>query len=463
SLALNHSLFDLRTILTLGLAAWLLRMRPHFHARSDPPSVREGGFVILSAVTFLLVYCGAGIYVLALRSGEAHDLEAVVTATIAVLVSLRPPAWLMALDSGRFLVMSIYSIAVLTLLYAFFQLLRPVLLPRPASPAERARASVLVTAYGRNAISRLALLPDVSYYFSEGGSVVAFMLAGRTAVALGDPIGPEGDSRETIDGFAGHCRRNDWVPAFYQATEAYLHYYESAGFDTMAVGREAIVDVSEFAAAHNGAGNLKDVSRLLHRGYRAACRMPPHPPELIDELRLINDEWLTIMRDESFAHVVSHFDESYVAQSPVMTTETPRSLVSAFATLIMDPGGESLAIDVLRHRPQIREGTLELLILALIQWAQRHEFHSVNLGAAFPGFEDEDMLNGMSRTLLDGNGESQAMSRLYEVRARFNPRWQPRYLVYPGATSLPAVWSAVTRERTSEHWLWQLVKQRLGL
>jgi len=460
SLALNYAVVDVRTLLALALAGWLLRLRAHFHARSDPPSVREGSAIILGVLSFLLVYGGVGHYVLALRSGEAHDLQTVVLETVSTIFALRPPAWLLALDSGRFLATSIYAIGVLTLLYAFFQLLRPVLLPRTATAAERVRASVLVTAFGRNAISRLALLPDVAYYFSGGGSMVAFMLAGRTAVGLGDPIGPEGDALETITGFEDHCRRNDWLPAFYQATEAYLHHYERAGFDAMAVGREAVVDVNEFDFAEGYEGSLQEVSRLLQRGYRAGCSMPPHAPALIEELRLINDEWLTLMRGESHALVLSHFDEAHVAQSPVMMTQTPRSLVSAYATLIMDPAGESLAIDVMRHRPQIREGTLELLVVALIRWAQRHNFHTVNLGAGFPGLEGEASVNGSSGTLAEDDGEPPAAARLQALRARFNPRWLPRYLVYPGATSLPAVWTAVARERSRGFWFWRLLTRR---
>ena len=39
---------------------------------------------------------------------------------------------------------------------------------------------------------------------------------------------------------------------------------------------------------------------------------------------------------------------------------------------------------------------------------------------------------------------------VYEFKARFHPRWSPRYLQYRGATSLPAVWVAVLRAHTGE-------------
>lgn len=462
SLALNYALLDIRTLLTAALLAWLLRLRPHFHARSDPPSMREGAVIFLAALAFLLLYGSAGIYVLALRSGEAHDLQAVLAATAQTLFALKPPAWLLALESGRFLVLSIYATGVLTLLYAFFLLTRPVLLPRPATEAERTRARALLTTFGRNAISRLALLPNAAYYFSEGGSMVAYVLAGRTAVALGDPIGPEGDVLETIRGFAAHCRYNDWLPAFYQATERYLQQYELAGFDAMAVGREAVVDVSEFDARADGTNAFREVTHLLERGYRASFSMPPHNQGLVDELQLINDEWLTVVQEGTQGLLLSHFDETHAAQSAVIMTKTPRSLISAYATLIMDPSGETLAMDVLRHRPQIREGTLELLIVALLQWARRHQFNTVSLGAAFSDMEANGLLNWPTPELLEDEVVEHS-ERLETVRSRFHPRWLPRYLVYPGATSLPTVWTAVARKRSRGNWLWQLVTGRSSL
>lgn len=462
SLILNSSLFDIRTLLTLALAAWLIHLRAHFHARSDPPSVRQGAAIILGALVFLVAYGSAGIYVLALRAGQAHDFWSVMTTTRS-LFALRPADWLAASEGGRFLITSVFALGVLTLLYAIFQLLRPVLIPRPATEAERARARVLVTTYGHDATSRLALIPEVSYYFSSGGSVTAFLLAGRTAVALGDPLGPERDALDTIAGFEEHCRRNDWLPAFYHASESYLGHYESAGFDTMAVGREAIVDVSDFGQDGAEQGALRDVRLLIERGYRAVVSMPPHAPELLDELRLIHDEWLTIMGGDARPSTLSHFDEENVAQSPVMMTRTPQGLISAYATLIMDEAGETLAVDVLRHRPQIRQGTLSFLFLALIQWAEQRHFQHVNLGAGFPGLIDDEVVSGMPRALLAPEGRPQVLADVHEIRARFNPHWRLRYLAYPGAASLPAVWDAVTRSTRDNGWLRLLVRRQLGV
>src|SRR5438309_1054730 len=94
-------------------------------------------------------------------------------------------------------------------------LLLAVLAPRPAA-AERERLHVLINTWGRNHISHLAVHGASSYHWVNGEACVAFTLRGRTALALGDPIGPPEIARRAIPDFLSYCDRQDWIPAFYQ-------------------------------------------------------------------------------------------------------------------------------------------------------------------------------------------------------------------------------------------------------
>ena len=79
----------------------------------------------------------------------------------------------------------------MTLGYAGLMLLRPVFFRDAATAEERARAGEIVVKHGRSSIARYALFDDKRYHFTPGGSVIAYALIGRTAVTLGDPIGPD--------------------------------------------------------------------------------------------------------------------------------------------------------------------------------------------------------------------------------------------------------------------------------
>ena len=47
-----------------ALAIWMIYLRPHFHARSDPPSIRQGLMTLLAALIFTLVYGVLGFFLL---------------------------------------------------------------------------------------------------------------------------------------------------------------------------------------------------------------------------------------------------------------------------------------------------------------------------------------------------------------------------------------------------------------
>lgn len=41
--------------------------------------------------------------------------------------------------------------------------------------------------------------------------MIGYALVGRTAVALGDPVGPAQDRLASIEAYRVFCQRNDWI------------------------------------------------------------------------------------------------------------------------------------------------------------------------------------------------------------------------------------------------------------
>jgi phosphatidylglycerol lysyltransferase len=148
---------------------------------------------------------------------------------------------------GRYFANSIYIVGAVTFAYAGVMLLRPVFVRDSASRQEREQAQVIVERYGRSSLARLLLLDDKRYFFTPGGSLVGYALVGRTAVALGDPVGPVNDLLPSIQAFTALCRLNDWLPVFYQTLPDTLEAYEQASFDALRIGEEGIVNLETFS------------------------------------------------------------------------------------------------------------------------------------------------------------------------------------------------------------------------
>lgn len=434
-----HLLQGDTTALTLAvfLVIYLLSQRSHFHALSDPPSVWQGMQVLVAAAFFTLAYGTVGFYVLARLQSESFDFIASWQQAALLFTTLTEPSLHLGSPTDIF-ADSIYFVGAATLGYAVILLLRPVLLPSPATAAEHRRAEKIVAAYGRSALSPLVLLADKAYYFSPGGSVVAFAHHRRTAVALGDPIGPPHDLAEAVAGFCEFCLRHDWQPIFYRTAADTVDAYQEAGLQTLSIGQEAILDLTR--------PQMPEVSLDLGR---VQVVRPPFAADLLAQLRLVSDDWLawTGRRERPFSW--GWFGRAFLNQGVIAVLTTPSGDVSAFATAIPALPMNELALGLLRHRQEIEVGELAVLLTALAEWGLTHGHTRLNLGMGSPERVDaqaeqpfwERLLQKLHLRMTPVDGDETQ----FVLQERFASEWEPRYLAYPGAGSLPAVWAVLAQ------------------
>jgi phosphatidylglycerol lysyltransferase len=373
---------------------------------------------------------------------------------------------------GRYFADSIYVVGAGTLGYATLLLFRPVLVRRPASAAERGRASGIVEAWGHTSLARFTLLPDKSYFFSPGGSVIAYVTKGRTAVTLGDPIGPPEDLAPALQAFQAFCRRNDWAPAFYQVQPEQLAAYRQAGLSLLHVGDEAVVDLPAFSLEGGGFRSVRrSVNSLTKSGHRAEFHPAPLPDSLLRELRGVSDEWLSLMHGREKRFSLGWFDDEYLRDTPILAVRAPDGTLLAFANVLPEYRKNECTADMMRRRREVPPGTMDFLFVHLFQWARDHGYASFNLGlSALSGVGDAPDDPRIERTLhylYEHVDQFYNFKGLHAFKDKFDPRWEPRYLAYPGAASLPGVALALIRADSGdefiEDYLGELLRSRFRL
>jgi phosphatidylglycerol lysyltransferase len=465
--AVSHLLKGLdyeEAILASALAVYLVSIRGYFYARSDSPSVRHGLSVLAGAVLFTLAYGVIGFYLLDRHFKVDFDVRGAVAQTVALFTSSSGAADAEPTTRfGRWFADSIYLVAAGTTGYSLLALLRPVLQRAPAGDAERRQAKQIVEAHGRSSLARFLLFDDKSYFFSRGGSVIGYALVGRTAVALGDPVGPWDDAGRAIRAFTEFCRRNDWTPAFFQTLPDHLSEYREAGFDVLCVGHEAVVDLENFSLSGKAMKSLRgNVSRLRRDGYVTELLSPPHPEPLMEELRAVSDEWLAGQHGGEKRFSLGWFDDDYLQDGPILAVRTPEGGLSAFANVIPEYQIPESTIDLMRKRSAVANGTMDLLFVALFEWAKENGFTTFNLGlsplAGVGERPDDPAVERAVRFIYEHLNQFYNFKGLYDYKAKFQPTWSPRYLIYPGAASLPTVALAVIRADNGDQPLWKYLK-----
>lgn len=359
---------------------------------------------------------------------------------------------------GGYFQRSIYLVAAVTAGYAFWMLLRPLLLRRPLSTAKRGRAYALIAEHGRDVLAHFALFPDKRYWFSPGGSLVAYAVRRQVAVALGDPIGPLPDASAAIVGFQGFCQRQRLHPTFYQTTPAYLPLYQEAGLSVLAIGAEGIVDLATFdlnQPAHQPL--LATIDRLRQHGYRTGLYTPPLSDRLLAELHSVSDEWLLAMQGRERSFDRGWFDQDYIGNSPVFTVQSPEGAVVAFANPIavehatvdhatVDHADE-ITVDLLRWRADVDTDVIDFLLISLLHWAKEEGYDTFNLGLSpLSGVDvqpDDPTASAALAYVIEHVGQFYGFRGIHEFKEQFCPAWRPRYLVFPGLAHLAAVGDAL--------------------
>lgn len=452
--AISHLIKGLdyeEAILALVLAAWLLYMRPHFHARSDEPSIKQGLRALGAGMLFTLAYGVVGFYLLDRHYSVNFGLWSALRQTVVMLTEFYDPGLVPITRFGRYFAGSIYTVGAATMGYAAFMLARPVLARQKAMPDEREQANTIVEAYGHSSLARMTLFDDKLYWFSPGGSMVAYTVEGRVALALGDPIGPPEDLPACITGYRVFCTANDWLTAFYQAHPDTLEAYRTAGLQALHIGQEAIVDLANFTLAGGENKNIRTaVNKLTRLGYRAEVIEPPIPSDILHILRLISDEWLTLVHGTEMRFSIGWFNEGYIGNGRVMVVrKTEGGMITAFANIVPEYRRKEVSADLMRHIPSAENGTMDYLFVSLLEWARQKGYATFNLGlSALSGIGESPEDPAMDRALhyiYEHINQFYKFKGLHEFKEKFHPSWSPRYLIYPGPANLPLVVLALIR------------------
>lgn len=440
------------------LLGFLIYLRPYFHARSDTPSIQQGLQVLVAAMLFTLTYGVVGFYLLDRHFRVHFGLWDAIRQTVVMFTQFYDPGLQPITGFGRYFADSIYAVGAATFGYAFVMLLRPVLNRRIATEDERSRAWDIVRAHGRTALARYALLEDKKFFFTPNNTLISYVVENRVALALGDPIGPVEDLPNALSSFKSLCESNDWFPAFYQVMQDCLNEYKAADFESLLLGQEAIVDLLKFSLEGSENKTLRNsYNKTVRNGFHYDVVQPPFSPRMLRELNTISNEWLSSRGTSEMRFSLGWFDEAYLNTCPILMVRDREGFIEAFANIVTEFQNNGVSVDLMRHRAHVESGLMDFLFVSLLTWAKEQKYSTFNLGlSALSGVGEHSDAAPMERAL---HYIYKNVNRFYNFRGlhtfkeKFHPVWSPRYLIYPGPASLPAVSVALFRATLDDGFL----------
>ena len=451
------------SLLPILLIVQLILMQNVFTAQSDRPAIAQGVRVFLGALLFTLAYGTAGFLLMERQYTTSFNLPQALLQTLAIFFTIDNLGIQPITRFGQFFIDSIYIVGTTTVSYGIFMLLRPVFLRITTTSEQRKKAQDIVEKYGCSSLVQFTLLDDKSYYFSPSNtSLIAYVAKGRGAVALGDPIGPLAERKEVIFGFQQFCQKNDWYPAFYQTLPDHLEIYKSQGFKVVKIGEEGIVDLKKFTLQGKAGQHLRTaVNRMNKSGHQVKFYAPPLSQDLLNDLKIVSDEWLKMMEGSEKKFSLGWFDEAYLQKCEIAVVQTSEGTISAFTNIISEYNINEITIDLMRRRIEVEKGTMDFLFISLFQEFKNRGYDGFNLGlSALSGVgqtQESQRIEKALNYLYEHLNRFYNFKGVHEFKEKFNPRWEPRYLIYPSLAALPEVVVALIRADSGDH-LWDYFK-----
>ncbi|MDC0712917.1 bifunctional lysylphosphatidylglycerol flippase/synthetase MprF [Stigmatella sp. ncwal1] len=351
-------------------------------------------------------------------------------------------------DAPRFLRAMVGTVSV-ALLFSLYTLLQPApARARPVNGTELAWARPVV-ARAPESSAHLALVGDKALLFNDAHSAfLMYGVAGRSWVAMGDPVGPEAEATELAWRFHEMADRHDGWTCFYQVGPGALPRYLDMGLALLKLGEEATVPLADFQLETPANRGLRHTHRKMEKeGFSFEVVPREGVAALLPELEAISRSWMEEKHTREKGFSLGYFCPRYLEEGPVALVRRQGSVLG-FANVWAPAVRDELSVDLMRHRPEASRGVMDYLFLSLMLWGKEQGYGRFNLGMApFSGLKSQSLAPLWHRlgTFLFRHGEHfYNFQGVRQYKEKFHPVWTPRYLAAPGGWGLPRVLAHVS-------------------
>ncbi|WP_042369899.1 bifunctional lysylphosphatidylglycerol flippase/synthetase MprF [Streptacidiphilus neutrinimicus] len=339
----------------------------------------------------------------------------------------------------------------------------------PPQDAQQRAADLLLREGGGN-LSWMTTWPDNTYFFAASrDGYIAYREHAGVAVALGDPVGAADGRAGTIRQFADMCDRAGRVPCLFSATAAAAEITErQLGWRSVQVAEDTIVDLPDLEFRGKA---WQDVRTALNRAKKEGVeyRLGPlaeQPRALLTQVWQISEEWVGDSGLPEMGFTLGGVEEALdprmrvgLALNDDGRLQGVTSWMPVYATAETSgenpgtPDGQppsGWTLDMMRRRHDGFRPVVEFMIASSCLALREDSAQFLSLsGAPLARNPADDGTPTVLQRILDRLGSAMepyyGFRSLHAFKAKFQPRYEPMYLLYRDEADLPRIGVALLR------------------
>ena len=316
---------------------------------------------------------------------------------------------------------------------------------------------------GGSTLSWMTTWPENRYLAHEDlpdGGVTAYRVHAGVAVALGDPIVAPSERAAALEEFRATAERSGWVPCLFSTTEALAEQARASGWRALQVAEDTLVDLDGLEFKGKAWQNVRS---SFNRAGKAGIEhrmvtLSEEPRAVVAQVRAISEEWVGDKGLPEMGFTLGGVEEALDPEVRTGLAVDAEGTVHGVTSWLPVYGPDDTVVgwtlDVMRRRQDGFRAVVEYLIAQACLTFQAEGAHFLSLSGAplaRAGDEEDGAGDGelVLDRVLDRMGELlepyYGFRSLHAFKAKFQPRYEPMFLVYRDEADLPRVGLGIGR------------------
>ena len=320
-----------------------------------------------------------------------------------------------------------------------------------AESQPRDAALELVRAHGQDTLAFFKLRGDAGHFFStDRKAFLAYRVENGVLLLSGDPVGPQEALPGLLRDVCSFAEESGLKMGAIGVGRELLPLYRRAGLQSLYLGDEAVVDTRAFSLEGRAVRKVRQsVHRLASAGFTATVHdVGALDPATLRELEAASVRWRGGEPERGFAMAMDSLVGEHQAETVVVLARDAEGAMRGFLHLVPTYDRPAMSLSQMQRDRDTPNGLMEFLVVRSIELLRQRGIEELSLNfAAFARLfsQPSGRLERHLARLIRLGGPFFQIESLYRFNAKFQPRWEPRYLLYEGALGLARVGLAALR------------------